>query len=232
MKLGIFTDSHYSSQEITCGNRYNSKSLTKIREAVSFFEAEGCQLVVCLGDLIDRESHHEREQENLRAVAEVFAASPLQVICVMGNHDGFAFTPEEFYAILGERSLPKTQTFGGKTLLFLDACYFTCGRHYAPGDHDWEDTFLPDTEGLKTALSAAKGDVYVFLHQNLDPNIPENHAVKNRADVLQILRENSRVKAVFQGHYHPGTECIWTGIRFCTFPAMCERDGARFVLEI
>ena len=34
MKLGIFTDSHYSSQEVTCGNRYNSRSLEKIRKAM------------------------------------------------------------------------------------------------------------------------------------------------------------------------------------------------------
>lgn len=232
MKLGIFTDSHYSSQEVTCGNRYNSKSLAKIREAVSFFEAEGCDLAVCLGDLIDREADHGKEQANLWEAGSVFAASPLRVVCVMGNHDGFAFTQEEFYAILGKRCLPETVYAEGKTLIFLDACYLTSGRHYAPGDHDWEDTFLPDTEGLKNALSAAKGEVYIFLHQNLDPNIPENHAVKNRAEVLQILKENGRVKAVFQGHYHPGTECLWEGIRFCTFPAMCERDGARFVLEI
>ena len=33
MKIGIFTDSHFSSAEVTCGNRYNSRSLEKIRRA-------------------------------------------------------------------------------------------------------------------------------------------------------------------------------------------------------
>ena len=34
MKLGIFTDSHYSSSELTCGCRYNSRSLEKINNSI------------------------------------------------------------------------------------------------------------------------------------------------------------------------------------------------------
>ena len=42
MKIGLYTDSHYSSQEVTCGCRYNSRSLDKIRVAYDFFERSGC----------------------------------------------------------------------------------------------------------------------------------------------------------------------------------------------
>lgn len=55
MKLGIFTDSHYSSHEITCEKRYNSRSLEKIKEAYALFEKEKCDLAICLGDLTDKE---------------------------------------------------------------------------------------------------------------------------------------------------------------------------------
>ena len=71
MKLGIFTDSHYSSQEITCGNRYNSRSLEKIKQAYCYFEEEKCDLVICLGDLTDKESTHEKEVENLSKIAQL-----------------------------------------------------------------------------------------------------------------------------------------------------------------
>ena len=71
MKIGILTDSHYSSQKVTCGNRYNSKSLKKIKLAYAFFESQKCDLVVCLGDLIDKEAHHEKEVENLKEVARI-----------------------------------------------------------------------------------------------------------------------------------------------------------------
>lgn len=63
MKLGIFTDSHYSSSELTCGCRYNSRSLEKIKEAYRMFENEGCDLVLCLGDLTDTETTYEKECE-------------------------------------------------------------------------------------------------------------------------------------------------------------------------
>ena len=71
MKLGMFTDPHYSSAEVTCGVRYNSRSLEKIKKAYEDFEKENCDLVICLGDLIDHEDSHERVVENLKAVAGV-----------------------------------------------------------------------------------------------------------------------------------------------------------------
>ena len=68
MKIGIFTDSHYSSAEVSCGRRYNNKSLAKIKEAYAAFEREGCALAVCLGDLIDTEVTVELEVENLKKI--------------------------------------------------------------------------------------------------------------------------------------------------------------------
>lgn len=56
MKLGIFTDSYYSTAEVTCGKRYNNKSLEKIQEAYKHFQTEKCDFVICLGDFIDKEN--------------------------------------------------------------------------------------------------------------------------------------------------------------------------------
>ena len=53
MKVGIFTDSHFSSAEVTCNNRYNNKSLQKIKRAYEYYDKEKCDMVICLGDLID-----------------------------------------------------------------------------------------------------------------------------------------------------------------------------------
>ena len=102
MKLGIFTDSHYSSQKVTCGNRYNNKSLEKIKTAYPYFESQKCDLVVCLGDLIDKEASHKKEVENLKKVANIISKSLIKTICLMGNHDAFAFTEAEFYEILSD----------------------------------------------------------------------------------------------------------------------------------
>ena len=71
MKIGLFTDSHYSSAKITCGRRYNSRSLVKIEQAMRYFQKEGSELVICLGDLIDSEDTQEKVLNNLHEVAAV-----------------------------------------------------------------------------------------------------------------------------------------------------------------
>ena len=231
MKLGIFTDSHYSSQKVTCGNRYNSKSLEKIKAAYEFFESQKCDLVVCLGDLVDKEASHEKEVENLKKVASVINKSLIKTICLMGNHDAFAFTEAEFYEILSDCK-PENVKTEEKNLLFLDACYFKNGNHYLPGDTDWTDTFYPHIQDLKKQLEKVTGDVYIFVHQNLDPTIREDHRLYNSVEINDLLHESGKVKAVYQGHYHPGNKCIYNNIRYLTFPALCENENAYFIEEI
>jgi len=226
MKLGIFTDSHYSSAEITCGRRRNSRSLDKIREACARFAAERCDLILCLGDLTDTEDTFEKECENLRAIADALeTAGDIPVLCVMGNHDAFVFTPEDFYRILGEhRRPPRVLPMGEVTLLFIDACHFSDGRHYMPGDSDWEDTFYPYTDALAADLADIRGDAYLFVHQSLDAEISDDHRLSNDAEIRAILEKSGVVRGVIQGHYHFGAHHTIAGIDYLTLRALCEND--------
>ena len=227
MKIGIFSDSHYSSVKVN-GNRYNSQSLRKIKEAYDLFKKEECELVVCLGDLIDTEPTQEKEISNLREIAQVIRASGMQTVCVMGNHDAFALTPETFYETLGFSHVEELSV-DGRRLLFLDACYFKDGRHYAPGDSDWTDTFFPAEKELREKLSEGSQDTYIFVHQSIDPAIRRDHRIFNADSLVTTIRESGKVKTVFQGHYHPGIESEYDGIRYITLPAMCEQENAYFI---
>ena len=231
MKLGIFTDPHYSSQELTCAVRFNSLSLGKIKEAYKYFVKENCDIIVCLGDLTDLEDSHSKEKENLEKIAAVINSCPIPTVCVMGNHDAFAFTVEEFYAVLGN-CRPKNLVLNGKNLIFLDACYLKFGRHYIPGDSDWTDTFLPDVDKLKVLLDKAEGDCCIFIHQNIDLNIREDHCIYNRKEVAEIIGSRGKVKAVFQGHYHWGMESFHDNVRYIPLPAMCEGEGRFYIFDI
>ena len=230
MKLGLFADSHYSSAEVTCGNRYNSQALDRIRKACGEFAEAGCHRIICLGDLIDHETVHAREVENLKQVAAVFRSCPVPVTVIMGNHDGFSFTREEFYGILGENCRPKDLYSKPVSLIFADACYFRSGKPYGPGDSNWTDTCLPDPEELQHRLEQAPGSVYVFLHQNLDPNVEPHHILANAAEVRQILESSGKVQMVYQGHYHPGNETQSNGIRYVTVPALCTYENAKQIV--
>ena len=67
MKIGLFSDSHYSSAPLTCQRRFNNQSLRKIKEAMA--SCKKCDMVITLGDLTDVEPHQEKEESNLRQIA-------------------------------------------------------------------------------------------------------------------------------------------------------------------
>lgn len=231
MKIGIYTDVHYSSAKVTCGNRYNDQSLRKIKQAYAFFEKEKCDLIVCLGDVIDTEPTVEKEMQNLSEIAKVMQGSEIKTVCLMGNHDAFVLSREEFYNILGIPSVDEMK-IDGKRLLFLDACYFKTGVHYAPGDSGWDDCFLPDDEKLRARLSDSDEDTYIFIHQNIDTAIRADHRIFNSERVFNIINESGVVKTVFQGHYHPGASAEYNGVKYVTLPAMCECENAFWTFEI
>ena len=87
MKIGLFADPHFSSADITCTNRYNNKSLRKIEEAFKSFRENKCDLVICLGDLIDQEEDHTDEIADLIKISEIFSKYEMKISVVMGNHD-------------------------------------------------------------------------------------------------------------------------------------------------
>ena len=116
--------------------------------------------------------------------------------------------------------------------MFIDACYFKNGNHYKPGDTDWTDTYFPYIEELKKRLSGISGDAYIFIHQNIDPNIREDHRVFNDFEIREVLEKSNKVKIVFQGHFHPGNNSEHNGIKYVTFPAMCENEEGYYVVEI
>lgn len=231
MKIGIFTDSHYSSAEITCGNRYNSASLSKIREAYQSFKRENCDMVVSLGDLIDCENEHDREIKNLVQISRIIKESGIPTVAVMGNHDAFTFTEDEYYDILGRDCRPYSRNIGGKNMVFLDTCYFQDGSRYKPGDSDWTDTYFPDMEGLQREISQMSGDIYIFMHQNIDPSLPEEYRVSNAEAIRHMIERNGNVRGVYQGHYHKGNRLELNGISYVTFQAMCSYEDACYIVD-
>ena len=161
MKIGLFADAHYSSQEITCGKRRNSLSLGKLRAAYAFFVEQKCGLCVSLGDLIDKNGSHAEDVRRLEEVKEVIAASGIETVCIMGNHDAFTFGREEYYRILGG-CVPADRTADGVRLIFPDTCFFRSGERYTPAGGDWTDCFLPAEGAFLSALCEGETPAVVF----------------------------------------------------------------------
>lgn len=233
MKIGLFSDPHYSSQELTGGNRRNNLSLGKMRGALEYFQAAGCDRVICLGDLTDTEDTKEKEIANMREIADLFASYPMPIQVVMGNHDAYVFTADEFYALLGGCE-PTDVHEGNVHLLFIDANYTSQGVRYTPHGFCWDDVGLPAPEGLRDKLERVDGDVYCFMHQNIDPAIPAaDHRLANADEVCNIIEQSGKVRAVYQGHFHWGNRSSRGGVDYITLPAMAVyEDNICIILDV
>lgn len=232
MKLGLFTDPHTCTKDVTCGTRRPSLSYGKIKEAMEAFRDADVDYVICLGDLVDE---CETMEENIAAITELSAmirSFGIPFECVMGNHDYQNFTQKEFrkYSGLGSAGMIRC---GTKTLCFLDANYADNGKIYKRNEIDWTNAYVPadQVRGLREVLAQPETEeAYIFLHQNLDPDVERHHIVRNAEEVRAVIRESGKVKAVFQGHYHPGHEAVIDGIPYHTLPAMCEGVENRFMI--
>ena len=233
MKLGLFSDPHTSTKETACGTRRPSLSAGKIRAAMEAFRDAGVDRVVCLGDLVDECDTMEENITVIKELAAMIASYGIPFDLVMGNHDYQNFTAEEFRRYTGTADAPSLVQCGNKTLVFLDANYADTGEVYRRDEFDWTNAYLMPKQlsFLRTVLDdPAAQEVYVFVHQNLDPEVESHHIIRNAAEVRTLLRDSGKVKAVFQGHYHPGKESVIDGIPYHTIPAMCEGEANPFVI--
>lgn len=233
MKIGLFTDSHYSTVE-AYGSRRPTLSYGKIRQAMDSFVAAEAELVICLGDLAD---HCHKASEGKKVVMELMdmiRSYGIPFYCVMGNHDGDMFTRGEFAAYTGNAVPPLAIEMDGKTLIFLDANYNDDGSSYEPGKVDWTNTYIPEDQCQKlTAVLENAKEAYIFLHENLDPEVEEHHIVHNAAEVRKILSDSGVVKKVIQGHYHWGHDTVIDGVSYHTLPAMCEGENNYYeIMEV
>lgn len=229
MKLGLFTDPHTSTKQVSCGTRRPAMSFAKIREAMEAFRDAGVDLVVCLGDLVDECDTMEENITAIRELSAMIRSFGIPFECVTGNHDYQNFTREEFRTYTG--SAAETIRCGTKTLCFLDANYADTGEIYRRDAIDWTNAYVPADQvcALRDILALPETEeAFVFVHQNLDPDVERHHIVRNAEEVRAVIRESGKVKAVFQGHYHPGHESVIDGIPYHTLPAMCEGEENRY----
>lgn len=235
MKLGLFTDPHYCDKDVTCRTRRPVLSYGKIREAMEAFVREGVDFVLCLGDIIDKCDDPQVNIEKTKEIADLIHSYSLPFYSLMGNHDAHVFTRREFNELVNGSSLPSpiSITVCGKELILLDANYNDDGSSYVPGEVDWKNTYIPEEQlhAREQKLNEPTvTEAYVFMHQNLDPEVQKDHIVRNAEAVREMIRASGKVKAVFQGHYHKGHEAVIDGIPYHTLPAMCEGEENRFMI--
>ena len=231
MKIGLFADPHYSDKKAS-GNRLNSLSYGKIKDAMTSFKEHKVDLVICLGDLTDDCIDIKDNPKILKELTEMINSFGIEFYSLMGNHDCQSFTKEEFKIFSGGAYPPFKIENDNAVLIFLDCNYTDNGEKYKVGNVDWTNTYLPKTqfEALKKALNTEK-EKYVFVHQNLDKGVEEHHIVHNAEEIRKIIEE-AHVNMVIQGHYHLGHNNLINSVKYHTLPAMCEGERNHFEILI
>lgn len=222
MKIGLFTDPHYSNKMEPSENRMHTLSYQKIKEAMEFFQKENVDLVICLGDLTDDCVDINDNALALENIIGLIKSYDIKFYSLMGNHDYQSFTREEFDYISRGAYPPFMLETKNSILVFLDCNYQDDERPYVKRNVDWTNTYLP-TEQLKKLENVIKSDkdIYVFSHQSIDNEVDINHIVRNSERIREIIRQGN-TKMVIQGHYHKGHDTIIDGIKYHTLRAMCE----------
>ena len=232
MKIGLFTDSHYSDKTAS-SNRLHSLSYEKIEEAMLYFKKNDVDLVICLGDLTDDCINVEDNPKALKKLMKMINSYGIKFYSLMGNHDCQSFTKENFDLLTSGAYPPFKIENETSVLIFLDCNYEISGEAYKVGKVDWTNTCLTNDQidALKDTLNTKKKK-YVFVHQNLDPGVEEHHIV-HTADVIRKILEKASVELVVQGHYHLGHDNKINGIKYHTLPAMCEgKENCFEILDI
>jgi len=235
LSIGLFADPHCGRGVLA--TRHFGDSPAKLAAAVDAFNARRVDFVVNLGDTIDRLEDDPTDPREYvaeaRAVVDRFNG-PRHV--VLGNHDVACLTKADFLAQAGGAGGASTYSFdhGGFHFVVLDTNHFEDGSDITPEttSEDWSDEWLGQAQldWLADDLAAAgETPTVIFSHAELGPRFLDGaeqpHAVKDSDVARAIIQSAGNVRAVLQGHNHPGQIATWADIPYITLSAMCEGPG-------
>jgi len=233
LRFGMISDVHYADRE-PAGSRFYRQSLAKTKEAIEQMNREKLDFAIELGDYKDMDAapNEANTLKYLSEIESVFQQFNGPTYHVLGNHDMDSISKAQFLERVENTGIPKSKSYysfnlKGFHLVVLDGNFTTKGKPYDHGDFHWEDTFIPseETTWLKDDLAQNKLPVIVFIHQMLDDSKNVKQAVRNAAEVRQILEQSGNVRCVFQGHVHEERYNLINGIHYCSVNAVVDGDG-------
>jgi 3',5'-cyclic AMP phosphodiesterase CpdA len=233
LRIGVVTDIHAhdtnSPNQYTVMVNYESR-LAAFVDAMTAWPADA---VFELGDLVNGIfvmgaplGDPARIPGILSSAVETFGRFAGPKYFVLGNHDVYDLSKDEFLAGVGASTTTWSFDLGGYHLVALDAQFTRAGADVSHISWMIQGTIpAPELEWLRQDLASSVLPTVVFIHQPLDEtNDMGGPSISNRLDVQAILSQSGHVIAVFQGHMHGGKHTVLDGIHYVTFTAMVDRD--------
>jgi predicted phosphodiesterase len=216
-RIGLLTDIHYDG---------GAKAMNRLYEAVFALNADGVDAMVVMGDLIDGNSelHTKRLLREVSALCDTFSG-PIHFM--HGNHDLDHLSKAQFYNALGRVGDPSRFHFelGGYGFVCIDGNFSPGGTEYNCGNFQWQEAAVPgeQLDWLRGCLAASLLPAVVICHQRIDKECL--HALRNHAEVRDMVSLSGKVKAVFQGHNHEDDLLQIDGTPYYTLGAHKDNAG-------
>ena len=236
VRIGIVADIHVHDTDSPCelgGAKVMVNYAERIEAFVEAMNAWPAEVVIDLGDFVNGVfvmcedlGDPERVPGLLDTGLAVLSAFEGPIYHVIGNHDVYDLTKEEYLAGIGAESTFYSFDIGAYHVVVLDAQYTKEGEDY--GNVSWmvQGTVPPsELAWLREDLQATSKPTLVCIHQPLDVEYSFTAGgppVWNHVEVCQVLAESGKVIAVFQGHTHENGYSLIDGIHYVTFAAMVD----------
>ena len=232
-------DPQYADQPAR-GSRYYRESVLKLKNAIKELNSHPLDLVVTLGDVIDKDY---KSFQTMMPLYEVLKA-PHRI--VLGNHD-FSVAPEDKKKVLPTMKIKTpyhSEVLNGWRLIYLDSTEISDFR-YAKDDarhkaaetmrrelkkesrhprRKWKGGMSQDQlDWLKGELTAAKKSGEWVILFNHYPTYPVGgHNLWNAEELVKIISGYSHVAAYMNGHNHKGNYALHKGCHYVNFKGMVE----------
>jgi len=234
LQLGLFADLHAHEVDSPGEGKVMANYAERLQAFVDDMSAWQADLVIQLGDFVNGVYVQlapyvdvERIPLVLEDALALLAGYAGPVYHVIGNHDVYSLSKQEFLDRTGDAETYFSFDAGAFHFVVLDAQYDRDGNDLAHMFWGVQGN-IPEAEldWLRDDLAATDRPTVVCIHQPLDVESStltgENPIVINNHDVMNVLVASGVVVAVFQGHDHENRHSIIDGIHYVTFQAMVD----------
>ncbi len=237
VKLVLFADLHAHDTDSPSEHKVMTTWADRLTPFVDAANAWSPDLVINLGDLVNGTFVMGAELGDpvripgiLDEVVGLLSALNAPVHHVLGNHDVYSLSKEQFLAGTGQEATFYSFDVGGFHFAVLDAQYDKQEQDYA--HVAWMvQGMIPSIqlEWLAEDLAGTDLPTLILIHQPLSSDfslLAGGPPVLNHLAVRAVLEASGNVVAVFQGHTHASQHTEIAGIHYMTIaPLVDDRDA-------
>jgi alkaline phosphatase len=233
LRIGIFTDLHAHDTDSPAEEKVMTNYARRLGACIEAMNTWPADLVIELGDFVNGRfvlgaemGEADRILGILDDAESIYAQFNGSRYYVLGNHDMYDLSKEEFLEHTDATASYLTFDAGAYHIVILDAQYNKAGEDLAHIGWVVQGN-IPQHEldWLREDLASAQKPTIVCIHQPLDVDfalLAGGPEIANNKEVQAVLRDSGVVIAVFQGHSHQNAYNLIDGIHYVTFQALLD----------